>query len=61
MEEMRSSEPSVSYLVGAPRGRLTKLEKKFMDLPWEKVRDSVEVKLLSDKWETSSPALIHPA
>ena len=49
--EMRSAETPVSYLVGTPRGRLTQLEKSFMALPWEKVRSSVEVKLLKNEGE----------
>lgn len=44
--QMRESVPAVSYLVGTPRGHLTALEKSFLDLPWTKVRESVEVKLL---------------
>jgi transposase len=43
--EMRES--AVSYLVGTPRGRLTRYEKELIGLPWHKVRDGVEVKLLS--------------
>ena len=30
LAEMRSSDPPVQYLVGTPRGRLTKLEKAFI-------------------------------
>ena len=44
LKEMRMSE--VSYLVGTPKGRLTRYEKALTDLPWQKVRDGVEVKLL---------------
>lgn len=47
LELMRNSEPPVSYLVGTPKGRLTKLEKSFLSLPWQKVRESVDVKLLN--------------
>ena len=39
----------MDYLVGTPRGRLRKLEKEFLTLPWEKAHDSVEVKLLSKR------------
>ena len=45
LEEMRTSEPPVRYLVGTPKGRLTKLEKHFADKPWEEVREGVTVKL----------------
>ena len=44
--EMRKAATPVSYLVGTPRGRLTSLEKEFLKLPWARVKDSVEVKLL---------------
>jgi hypothetical protein len=46
LREMRMSDPPVSYLVGTPTGRLTRYEKALTDLPWHKVRDGVEVKLL---------------
>jgi transposase len=46
LKEMRMSDPPVSYLVGTPKGRLSRYEKALMDLPWHKVRDGVEVKLL---------------
>ena len=38
-------ERGVSYLVGTPKGRINKHEKKWLELPWQKVRDSVQVKL----------------
>jgi transposase len=38
-------ERGVSYLVGTPKGRIHKHEKKWLDLPWQKVRDAVQVKL----------------
>jgi transposase len=46
LEKMRTSDPPVRYLVGTPKGRLTKLEETFAEQPWEKVRDQVDVKLL---------------
>ena len=36
-----------SYLVGTPKGRLTKLDQAFVDKPWAKVRDGVQVKRLA--------------
>ena len=36
-----------SYLVGTPKGRLTKLEQSFLEQPWAKVRDGVQVKRLA--------------
>ena len=35
----------VRYLVGTPKDRLTRLEKSFLELPWQEVRQSVNVKL----------------
>jgi hypothetical protein len=43
---MRRSDPRVYYLVGTPKGRLSRCEKALTDQPWHKVRDGVEVKLL---------------
>jgi len=41
----------VFYLVGTPRGRLQKYEKQWLELPWQKVRNSVEVKLFAAEGE----------
>jgi len=46
LEQMRAE--GASYLVGTPRGRLTKLERQFLDQPWTKVQDQVDVKLTRD-------------
>ncbi len=46
LEEMRRSDPPVYYLVGTPKGRLSRYEKALTDKPWHKVRDGVDVKLL---------------
>src|SRR5262249_38372938 len=43
---MRQADPPVSYLVGTPKGRLSKFEKALLALPWQSVRQGVEVKLL---------------
>ena len=48
---MREREVAVRYLVGTPKGRLTRLEKAFLELPWQEVRQSVEVKLLAEEGE----------
>ena len=48
---MRTGEAPVHYLVGTPKGRLTRLEKSFVGLPWREVRESVEVKLLTEDGE----------
>ncbi|HKB48146.1 MAG TPA: IS1634 family transposase, partial [Ktedonobacterales bacterium] len=46
LAEMRQSDPPISYLVGTPKGRLSKLEKALLVLPWQAVREGVDVKLL---------------
>jgi transposase len=51
LAEMRASEREMFYLVGTPRGRVAKYEKQWLELPWHKVRDSVEVKLFSQDGE----------
>jgi len=51
LAQMRHSETPVYYLVGTPRGRLTKLESAFVDKPWEQAREAVEVKLLEQSDE----------
>ena len=44
--KMRQADPSVRYLVGTPKGRLTKLEKDLATKDWQQVKDDVHVKLL---------------
>jgi len=51
LKEMRQPERQTSYLVGTPKGRINQHEKKWLDLPWQKVRDSVEVKLYEHEGE----------
>ena len=51
LAEMRQSDPPVYYLVGTPKGRLTKLEQSLLSLPWRAVRPGVEVKLLPQEQE----------
>ncbi len=51
LEAMRRSEPPIHYLVGTPKGRLTKYEKQLLELPWQAVREGVEVKLLKEEKE----------
>ena len=48
---MRQSKTPVHYLVGTPRGRLSALEQAFLGQPWEKARESVQVKLLAQNDE----------
>src|SRR5437899_6295818 len=51
LQEMRDPERQTYYLVGTPKGRIQQHEKKWLDLPWQKVRDSVEVKLYRHEGE----------
>jgi transposase len=51
LKEMREPERETFYLVGTPKGRISQQEKKWLDLPWRKVRDSVEVKLYQHEGE----------
>lgn len=45
LAKMRSI--GASYLVGTPKGRLTRLEQAFLNKSWAKVRDGVQVKRLA--------------
>jgi len=51
LEEMRRPERQIRYLVGTPRARITAMEERWLSLPWQKVRDSVEVKLWNEEGE----------
>jgi hypothetical protein len=51
LEEMRHSDPPVKYVVGTPRGRLTRLENQLVDKPWHSARPGVKVKLLAQQGE----------
>jgi len=48
LKEMRESPTPVYYLVGTPKGRLSRHEKELSEKPWENVREGVSVKLLED-------------
>jgi transposase len=51
LAEMRQSDPPVQYLVGTPKGRLTRLEKHLIGKPWQEAREGVQVKLLAEDGE----------
>src|SRR5437667_5892851 len=51
LSQMRQADPPIYYLVGTPKGRLSKLEKALLGLPWQEVRQGVEVKLLAQEDE----------
>jgi len=47
LERMRKSDPPIGYLVGTPRARYEQFRADFEKLPWQKLRDTIEVKLLA--------------
>jgi transposase len=49
LQQMR--ERNIFYLVGNPRGRVNKHEKQWLTLPWQQVRDSLQVKLYEHEQE----------
>jgi len=40
LQEMRDPAREIFYLVGTPKAKIQQYEKKWLDLPWQKVRDS---------------------
>jgi transposase len=51
LKEMRTERPETFYLVGTPRTKVKQDEKKWLELPWQKVRASVQVKLYAKDGE----------
>jgi transposase len=51
LREMRDPAREIFYLVGTPKSKIQQYEKKWLDLPWQKVRESVEVKLFEQEGE----------
>jgi transposase len=51
LAQMRASDPPVQYLVGTPKGRLTRLEQALLEKPWHAARPGVQVKLLAQDGE----------
>jgi hypothetical protein len=51
LKAMRENPMPIHYLVGTPRGRLSKLEQDFLNRSWHQVRDCVNVKLLEKEGE----------
>src|SRR5260221_189589 len=51
LAEMRTSRQETFYLVGTSRAKVKQYEKKWLELPWQKVRESVEVKLFGQDGE----------
>jgi transposase len=48
---MRQSATPMCYLVGTPRGRLSQMERQFLDKPWTEVRETLQVKLVEQDGE----------
>ncbi|MGH9567037.1 MAG: IS1634 family transposase, partial [Candidatus Angelobacter sp.] len=51
LAEMREPARQTFYLVGTPKGRIRQQEKKWLELPWQQVRESVQVKLYEHEGE----------
>ena len=51
LAEMRESTPPIFYLVGTPKGRLSKLEAQLASQPWQHVREGIDVKLCPQQGE----------
>src|SRR5450631_3243673 len=51
LTEMRNARQETFYLVGTSRAKVKQYEKKWLELPWQKVRESVEVKLFAQDGE----------
>ena len=51
LAQMRAADPPVRYLVGTPKGRLTRLEQALLEQPWHAARPGVQVKLLAQDSE----------
>ena len=51
LEEMRESKVPVCYLVGTPRGLLSRYDSELSSKPWDEVRENVRVKILTKEKE----------
>jgi len=51
LAEMRVADPPVHYVVGTPKGRLSRLEQQLLAKPWQAARPGVQVKLLPQDGE----------
>jgi hypothetical protein len=49
LEKMRESKPPVHYIVGTPKGRLTRYEKRYLKMDWRTAKEDIDVKLLEDE------------
>jgi transposase len=51
LKQMRDPARQIFYLVGTPKERVSQHEKKWLELPWQQVRASVQVKLYEHEGE----------
>ncbi len=51
LTELRATDSAVRYLVGTPKGRLTRYEAALTEKPWQAVRPQLRVKLLPQDGE----------
>ena len=51
LQEIRTSRQETFYLAGTSRAKVKQYEKQWLELPWHKVRESVEVKLFAQDGE----------
>jgi transposase len=51
LTEMREPARQMFYLVGTPKGRVNQHARHWLDLPWQQVRESVQVKLYEHEGE----------
>jgi len=51
LAEMRAADPPVHYLVGTPRARVRQTRSQWEALPWQKIKNTVEVKLFREGQE----------
>jgi len=51
LQEIRTSRQETFYLVGTSRAKVKQYEKRWLELSWHKVRESVEVKLFAQGGE----------
>jgi transposase len=51
LQEIRTTRQETFYLVGTSRAKVKQYERQWLELPWHKVRESVEVKLFAQDGE----------
>src|SRR5258708_1901892 len=51
LREVRTTRQETFYLVGTSRAKIREYEKQWLELPWQKFRESVEVKLFAREGE----------